>query len=150
MSAAAVRLERQDVPPFSTDAFCAALVAALVKHDKFRLPIDHPMVDEGMEDIVRYLQDLAERELEGENEPLGLAILRLLKGLRANPNTGAFDSFWSHLRRHQPGRLSVPNPSYRYLQIRLTKAQASQEMSELPAPWSSMVDQAASLLAKRL
>ena len=150
MGAIAKTVEQTGVPQFSTEDFCAALVAALINHDKARLPIDHPSVDDGMDDIVRYLQEQAEVAIKSDNEPLGLAILRMLKGLRPNSNTGAFDSFWSHLRRHQPGRLSVPNPSYRYLQIRLTKAQAAKELGALPAPWSDLVNQAATRLAKHL
>ena len=135
---------------FSANKFCAALIAHLAIEDKQRLPIGNPLVEKAFRQIVDQLHAAAVGAYRSGDEDLAHEILDVLDGLRPNPNTGAFDEFWASLRRQQPGRVGVPNPRYKFFQIRLTKAQAKSEVNRVPNRWQQLILDSARSLARSI
>lgn len=132
---------------FTTDDFCAALIAAIALRGKQRLPIGTPYVERAFGEIVNSLQNAAKQAYRKQDQDRAFQILEVLDGLRPNPNTSKFDAFWASLRRQQPGRVTVPNPRYRSFLIRISAAHAQHEFESVPPDWQKLVNTAAEKLA---
>ena len=81
---------------------------------------------------------------------IAFEILGVLEELRPDPNSGLLEGFWSSLRRQQPGRASEPNPSYNYLQLRLSLQDAKSQLKQIPSQWKAIVDKCVDILMTRL
>jgi hypothetical protein len=132
------------------DDFTASLLAGLTERGRSRIPIGDPRVEAGFREIVDLLRRSALEESKQGRSENAFLILGVLEELRPDPNSGLLEGFWSSLRRQQPGRASVPNPSYNYLQLRLSSHDAKAQLSKLPFYWKSVVAQSVDLLMKRL
>jgi hypothetical protein len=135
---------------FSVDDFTAALLAGLVERGKARIAIGHPRVEGGFREITDLLRRVALTASTQGRSDFAFQILTVLEELRPDPNSGLLEGFWSSLRRQQPGRVSVPNPSYNYLQLRLTPTDAKAQLKRLPTEWKSIVKDSVDLLMKGL
>jgi hypothetical protein len=150
MTSASVMQDGVTTLPFAVDDFTASLLAGIVERGKSRIPIGHPRVEAGFREIVDLLRRSALTASKQGRSDVAFQILGVLEELRPDPNSGLLEGFWSSLRRQQPGRASVPNPSYNYLQLRLSSRDAKMHLEQLPPDWRSMVDQSVDLLMKRL
>jgi hypothetical protein len=136
--------------PFSVDDFTASLLAGIADKGKSRLPIGDPRVEAGFREIVDLLRHSAVTASKQGSSEIAFQILGVLEELRPDPNSGLLDGFWASLRRQQPGRASVPNPSYNYLQVRMSSHDAKAQLHSLPKQWRSVVTQSVDLLMKQL
>ena len=134
----------------SADDFTASLLAGIAAEGKSRIPIGHPEVESGFREIVDLLRRSALEASDQGRSDFAFEILEVLDDLRPDPNSGLLEGFWSSLRRQQPGRASVPNPSYNYLQVRLSPKDAEGRLNQLPAEWRKLVDQSVVMLLRRL
>lgn len=147
----ALMLNEEDISSrFSVDDFTAALLAGLVERGKSRIAIGHPRVESGFREIADYLRRAALSASAHGKPDFAFQVLAVLEELRPDPNSGLLDGFWSSLRRQQPGRVSVPNPSYNYLQLRLRPNDAKAQLESLPDEWKSIVKESVDLLMKGL
>jgi hypothetical protein len=147
----ALMLNDEDISnQFSVDDFTAALLAGLVERGKSRIAIGHPRVESGFREITDFLRRAALAASTQGRSDFAFQILAVLEELRPDPNSGLLEGFWSSLRRQQPGRVSVPNPSYNYLQLRLTQNDAKVQLENLPSEWKSIVGGSVDLLMKGL
>lgn len=148
----AIALQISDVPSqeFSVDDFTASLLAGVAAKGKTRIPIGHPRVENGFKEIVDLLRQSALTAEKNGRSDFAFRILEVLEELRPDPNSGLFEGFWSSLRRQQPGRASVPNPSYNFLQLRLPPHDAKAYLARLPNEWQTIVDEAVKRLMKGL
>jgi hypothetical protein len=134
---------------FSPEDFCAALAAELVRFDRRSIPIGDPKVEAVLREIVSKLHREAVAAFESD-EDLAHTILNVLEGISPNPNTGAFDEFWSKFRQLQPSPMSAPNPFFPGLKIGYTDARAEDEVGRLPDEWRPFVTEFAQSLARAL
>jgi hypothetical protein len=147
----AVALENAgELHHFSADDFTAGLLAGVAAKGKSRIPIGHPDVESGFREIVDYLRRSALKASGEGQSTFAFEILEVLDDLRPDPNSGLLEGFWSSLRHQQPGRASVPNPSYNYLQVRFTQNDAKSYLDQIPPEWRALVDQSVVLLLDRL
>jgi len=135
---------------FTADDFTAGLLAGIAAVGRSRIPIGNPDVESGFRDIVDYLRRSALKDSKEGRSNFAFEILEVLDDLRPDPNSGLLEGFWSSLRRQQPGRASVPNPSYNYLQVRLSQDDARSYLDQLPTEWRPLVDKSVALLMRRL
>jgi hypothetical protein len=135
---------------FSADDFTAGLLAGVAAKGKSRIPIGHPDVESAFREIVDYLRRSALTASDGGRTDFAFQVLEVLDDLRPDPNSGLLEGFWSSLRHQQPGRASVPNPSYNYLQVRLTQDDAKSYLGQVPGEWRPLVDRSVDLLMGRL
>lgn len=147
----AVMFNDQDISTrFSVDDFTAALLAGLVEKGKSRIAIGHPRVEGEFREIADLLRRSALSASNEGRRDFAFQILAVLEELRPDPNSGLLEGFWSSLRRQQPGRVSVPNPSYNYLQLRLRPNDAKANLENIPNEWKSLVRQSVDLLMRGL
>ena len=135
---------------FSVDDFTAALLAGLVEKGKSRIAIGHPRVESEFREIADLLRRAALSASNEGRRDFAFQVLAVLEELRPDPNSGLLEGFWSSLRRQQPGRVSVPNPSYNYLQLRLRPNDAKASLENIPTEWKSLVQQSVDLLMRGL
>jgi hypothetical protein len=135
---------------FSADDFTGGLLAGVAAKGKSRIPIGHPDVESGFREIVDNLRRAALAASRESRADFAFEVLEVLDDLRPDPNSGLLEGFWSALRRQQPGRASVPNPSYNYLQVRLNQDEAMSYRDQIPTEWQSLVDQSVDVLMRRL
>lgn len=135
---------------FSVDDFTAALLAGLVERGKLRIAIGHPRVENEFREIADLLRRAALSASNEGRRDFAFQVLAVLEELRPDPNSGLLEGFWSSLRRQQPGRVSVPNPSYNYLQLRLRPNDAKAHLENIPTEWKSLVNQSVDLLMRGL
>jgi hypothetical protein len=100
--------------PFSVDDFTASLLAGIADRGRSRIPIGDPRVEAGFREVVDLLRRSALSASKRGEPEIAFQLLGVLEELRPDPNSGLLEGFWSSLRRQQPGRASVPNPSYSY------------------------------------
>jgi hypothetical protein len=136
--------------PFSVDDFTASLLAGIAEKGKSRIPIGDRRVEGGFREIVDLLRRSAVAASKEGRSNIAFEILGVLEELRPDPNSGLLEGFWSSLRRQQPGRASVPNPSYNYLQLRLSLNDARSQLKQIPAHWETIVDKCVDVLMTRL
>jgi hypothetical protein len=138
------------VQNFSADDFTAAMLAGVAYEGQSRIPIGHPRVEDGFRSIVDMLRKAAVQTYKQGRSDFAHEILAVLQELRPDPNTGILEGFWASLRRQQPGRASVPNPSYDFLAIRVAPSGARARLDSIPADWQKLVDKAVKILMKEI
>ena len=148
MMAQAATARQISSPSFSTDDFTAGLLAGFAKQGKSRVPIGHPEIESSFRAIVSFLQQEAVAAAGEGREEFAFQLLDVLERLRPDPNSGLLDGFWSAIRRQQPGRASVPNPSYDFLQIRMTPRDAAKYLNSVPEDWRSIIDRSVEILTR--
>jgi hypothetical protein len=135
---------------FSVDDFTAGLLAGLANEGKSRIAIGHPRVEVGFRQIAELLRRSALTASNQGQSEFAFQILEILEELQPDPNSGLLEGFWASLRRQQPGRASVPNPSYSYLQLRLSPIDAKSYLEKLPVDWKPIINKSVELLLKGL
>jgi hypothetical protein len=150
VTSAAILTDLPTSTRFTVDDFTAGLLAGLVEHGKSRIPIGHPRVEDGLREITEFLRSSALSASKQGDSKLAFQILEVLEELEPDPNSGMLDGFWSSFRRQQPGRASVPNPSYNYLQLRLSPIDAKVHLENIPADWKKIIRGSVELLMKGL
>ena len=135
---------------FSVDDFTAGLLAGLVEKGKSRISIGHPRIEAEFREIADLLRRSALTASKEGKSNLAFQIVEVLEELQPDPNSGLLEGFWASLRRQQPGRASVPNPSYSYLQLRLSPVDARAHLKKLPQDWKALVDESVDFLLKGL
>jgi hypothetical protein len=135
---------------FNVDDFTAGLLAGLVEKGKSRIAIGHPRIEAEFREIADLLRRSAVAASKEGKPNLAFQIVEVLEELQPDPNSGLLEGFWSSLRRQQPGRASVPNPSYSYLQLRLSPVDAKAHLRNLPPDWKALVDKSVEFLLKGL
>src|SRR5258708_6005046 len=135
MNNAAISTDLPASSRFSADDFTAGLLAGLAEKGKSRIAIGHPRVEGGFREVAELLRRSALAASKQGQSDFVFQILEILEELQPDPNSGLLEGFWASLRRQQPGRASVPNPSYNYLQLRLSPIDAKSHLENLPAAW---------------
>lgn len=150
MTTAAILTDKPVSSSFSVDEFTAGLLAGLAEKGKSRIAIGNPRVEGGFRAITELLRRSALAASNQGQTNFAFQILEVLEELQPDPNSGLLEGFWASLRRQQPGRASVPNPSYNYLQLRLSPIDAKMNLENLPAEWKKIVHESVDLLMKGL
>jgi hypothetical protein len=135
---------------FSVDDFTAGLLAGLVEKGKLRIAIGHPRIEGAFRQITELLRRSALEAASGGQKSFAFQVLEILEELQPDPNSGLLEGFWASLRRQQPGRASVPNPSYSYLQLRMSPIDAKVQLESLPPEWKAIVAESVETLMKGL
>src|SRR5882724_10605524 len=115
---------------FTVGRYCEALICALL--------------------VLRKSQLRAEaREAERVGDTgLTYDLFVLLNQISPNPNTGAYDGFWSALRDLQPAYAEVRNPYYLALEFKGAPSIAETAVKELPERWKKIVTKSAEMLSE--
>ena len=125
----------------NSDEFSVAFLAKILLKGMNTIPLGDPAVEASFRRVVDALSREAISEMEKGNEAFALEILGVVEDLRPDPNSGAMHRFWSALRRQQPLRARVPNPTYKDLELNINKAEARQSVSSLRPEWRNILDQ---------
>jgi hypothetical protein len=130
--------------------FCEALAAQLVQGKRAELPLDDADMAAATYCIAQDFLRAARRALEDGNLSLSDDLLAILDEIGPNPNTGAFDYFWSNLRQLQPARAGVDNPLYPDLKIKPAAAIGATLSSDLDPVWRELIHSSATHITRRL
>lgn len=135
----------------SVRVFCEELVARLVSAGRGRLPFDNPDMAAAMADITTEVLTHARLAFSRGFEDLGDDLLTILDEIAPNPNTGAFDGFWSALRDLQPSHAGVLNPNLDGLRLKNKLSEDTGTLEVGPNEiWSALMDKAATHIKDRL
>jgi hypothetical protein len=133
---------------FTVGQYCEALICALLVRKKSHLRFDDAETTHALGNLIAKLRaDAKEAERAGDTG-LTYDLFVLLNQISPNPNTGAYDGFWSALRDLQPAYAEVRNPYYLALEFKGTPSIAETAVKELPERWRKIVTQSAEMLSK--
>ncbi len=133
---------------FTVGRYCEALICALLVRRKSHLRFDDAKTTRALGDLIDQLRAEAREAERVGDAGLTYDLFVLLNQISPNPNTGAYDGFWSALRDLQPAYAEVRNPYYLALEFKGTPSIAETAVKELPERWKKIVTQSAEMLSK--
>ena len=131
----------------SISQFLEGLISALLLENVKQLSFDDVETNRRMSSLIDSLSDAAKHAYQLGDQQLAYDLFMVLDRISPNPNTGAFDGFWSALRELQPAHAAIHNPLYVALDLKGTNTMASQTIESLPPPWKQIIQKSARSMA---
>lgn len=122
------------------EAFCAALVSALVSEGITSIRPRSSTARRGFQAVLNYLDTIIEKE---KNRNRLYELLKIRTSL-APSLSGAYDNFEMYLRALQTSMVSSPNPALADLRFNLSQTYARDSLTKLDRTSAALVKSAAS------
>jgi hypothetical protein len=134
-----MKVEQMHGALLTPEAFCAALVSALVSEGITSIRPRSTIARRGFRAILRYLDKTIEEE---RNQDRLYQLLKIRTSLAPSLG-GAYDSFETYLRALQTSMVSSPNPALADLKFNVSPSYAQSSLSNLDSEWASLIKSAA-------
>jgi hypothetical protein len=131
--------QMEKLSTFSTEAFCAAFVSALVSSGITTIRPRSSAARRGFKAVLKTLDQAIAKSSDKD------AVYNLLK-IRTSlaPSlSGTFDNFETCLRGLQTSMVSSPNPAFADLRFNVSPSYAQSSLSRLEQPWAELAKSAA-------
>jgi hypothetical protein len=125
--------------PLTPEAFCAALVSALVSEGITSIRPRSAIARKGFSAVLKFLDRVIDREKDRDRL---YALLKIRTSL-APSLSGAYDNFEMYFRALQTSRVSSPNPALADLRFNVSPAYARSSLNQLDPNAARLIETAA-------
>jgi hypothetical protein len=138
----AIKMDITTHTSLSTEAFCVALVSALVTGGITSIRPRSDSARRGFQAVLRRLDSAIEKAEKTNDRDTLYDLLKIRTSLAPSSN-GAFDSFEACLRGLQTSMVSSPNPAFADLRFNVSPSYAKNSLERLDAEWAALARSAA-------